>query len=185
MMIGMNCFNKSLVSRGLVLRQILRGDNSPTIKMKKIRLDKETYCQRNRPCAITICSKNRITIFNNKDFVHEIMAIIRKEADLHRIQVFAFCIMPDHLHLLISTTSDCSLVDWIALIKGKITRQSWNYGFKDTIFQKSFYDHFLRKEDDLFKQVRYILENPLRKGLSEVYSKFPYIGSFVFDLSDY
>jgi len=76
------------------------------------------------------------------------------------------------------------IIDFVRIVKSKATKLSWNYGFVGKIFQSRFYDHFLRTEEDLRKQIQYILENPLRKGLPNSRMKYPYIGSNVFNQDD-
>ena len=42
-----------------------------------------------------------------------------------------------------------------------------------TIWQKTFYDHALRKEEDVRDIARYIVANPLRAGLVEHIGDYP------------
>ena len=49
-------------------------------------------------------------------------------------------------------------------------------------WQKDFYDHILREEDELMKHLRYIAENPVRRGLVAEWNEYPFTGSEVFDL---
>ncbi len=88
--------------------------------------------------------------------------------------------MPDHLHLLLDT-EDC-----IKFIKN--FKQITGYQFKTktglALWQKSYYDHILRKEEDLIGTVKYILNNPVRAGLTEKYLDYPHSGSFEIDIKD-
>jgi hypothetical protein len=49
-------------------------------------------------------------------------------------------------------------------------------------WQKDFYDHIHRKDEDLKKQIRYILENPFRKKLVSDWKIYPFKGSLDFNL---
>ncbi|MEW6557423.1 MAG: hypothetical protein AB1349_08725 [Elusimicrobiota bacterium] len=42
------------------------------------------------------------------------------------------------------------------------------------IWQESFYDHFLRKEETLEMVSLYILNNPVRKGIVDRWDRYPY-----------
>ncbi|MCC7210600.1 MAG: hypothetical protein IT451_02000 [Candidatus Brocadia sp.] len=53
---------------------------------------------------------------------------------------------------------------------------------KGKFWQTSFYDHFLRKEEDVRDTVMYVLNNPVRKGLVAEWREYPYSGSFVYDV---
>ena len=53
---------------------------------------------------------------------------------------------------------------------------------KGKFWQTSFYDHFLRKEEDVRDVVMYVLHNPVRKGLVSEWREYPYSGSLVYEL---
>ncbi len=48
---------------------------------------------------------------------------------------------------------------------------------KSSLWQKSYYDHILRREEDASQVVRYILENPIRAGLAASVDEYPYAWS--------
>jgi len=52
-------------------------------------------------------------------------------------------------------------------------------------WQKSFYDHILRTDDEIDNQIRYFLENPVRKGIIEDWKKYPWKGSMMYDLNEW
>ena len=88
--------------------------------------------------------------------------------------IYAVCMMPDHIHLLLSPSGKGeSLSDIIRRIKTRactILRQQMNLYLR---WQTSFHDHVLRsseREDDEFQAiVNYIYTNPDRAGLGDDY----------------
>jgi putative transposase len=68
--------------------------------------------------------------------------------------------MPDHVHWLFQLIGERSLS---AVVRGVKTFSARNIG--RPIWQKSFYDRGIRKEDDLIGVARYIIANPVRAGL--------------------
>ena len=50
------------------------------------------------------------------------------------------------------------------------------------LWQPSYFDHVLRDEEDTARAVRYVLENPVRKGLVTEFQAYPFSGSDVFSL---
>jgi len=44
-------------------------------------------------------------------------------------------------------------------------------------WQKDFYDHIIRQNENLITQIRYILDNPVRKGLVDNWNDYPLKGS--------
>jgi len=83
--------------------------------------------------------------------------------------------MPDHVHLLVAGSSDSRLSEFMRIFK-----QLSSYEAKRTtgegLWQISYYDHVLRREEDLAQLARYIWENPVRAGLVSKRSDYPHSG---------
>jgi putative transposase len=88
--------------------------------------------------------------------------------------------MPNHIHVIIFLqgrapqwkmeakpgTASRSLSSVIQAFKSRASRAAKEAGFEN-IFQRGFYEHVIRDEDDLHNQRRYILENPLKWELDK------------------
>jgi hypothetical protein len=85
--------------------------------------------------------------------------------------------MPDHLHLLINPSQETSIVDFVRDFKGRSTRLAWQHGHRGKIWQARFYDHFLRKDEDIETVVHYILNNPVRAEIVSDWRAYPFCGS--------
>ncbi len=91
--------------------------------------------------------------------------------------------MPDHIHLLLSPSNICSITRFIGSFKSLCARKGWiNFGLEKSFWQKRYYDHFLRKDEDIKEVALYILNNPVRKGLTTEWVEYPLCGSLVFEL---
>jgi putative transposase len=93
--------------------------------------------------------------------------------------------MPDHCHLLIEGRSDESDL-WQCVVDFKQGSGLWlarKCHFEQ--WQKDFYDHILRNDEDLEKQARYILGNPVRKSLVTDWLAYPYKGSTIYDFNQW
>ena len=82
--------------------------------------------------------------------------------------------MPDHLHWLLVLENE-NLSELIRLFKG-VSSQLLNMKLQrqGTFWQRGFYDHEIRKEEDLRTAARYIVGNPLRAGLVEAMGDYPH-----------
>ena len=89
--------------------------------------------------------------------------------------------MPDHIHLLLEASEKCSIIDFIKHVKGRFASYC-RKGGKTVRLQRSFYDHVLRKEGDIYQVARYIIGNPVRAEISRSFGDYPYAGSLVFNL---
>ncbi len=55
-------------------------------------------------------------------------------------------------------------------------------GEANPLWQRSFFDHALRRNEDEIRTARYILANPVRAGLVERANDYSLSGSLEFDL---
>jgi len=101
-----------------------------------------------------------------------------------KILVYAYCVMPDHIHLLISPQGGQNIVSFVQAYKSRTTQIYWRTGNRGRLWQAGFYDRILREEQDVKEVARYILDNPVRKGLVDDFLEHPFSGSLVFDKED-
>lgn len=128
-----------------------------TRKRKTIRLNRELYQGKGQPFSITICTHKNIPLLNEFGeliFQPIMKGTVRKASDL-----MAVCVMPDHVHFLLAPISE-NLVDLIGKWKGYTTHLMWKEGYKGKVWQRSFYDHALRQEEDIIKVAEYIFLIP-------------------------
>jgi REP element-mobilizing transposase RayT len=90
--------------------------------------------------------------------------------------------MPDHAHLLIGVGSGADLCRLVGSWKSRCFLARRVAGNSTRFWQRSFYDHAIRGDEDLLAAARYVLENPVRAGLVKDYREYPLTGSFEFDL---
>ena len=79
-----------------------------------------------------------------------------------------FLVMPDHVHGIFSFSGKKPMKDVIADWK------RWTATQLKINWQKGFFDHRLRDEPNAIAKRRYILNNPVRAGLVEHFSDWPY-----------
>ena len=110
--------------------------------------------------------------------------VLREQAGKTEVPIYAYCIMPDHVHLVLDPSTSCDIVTFVGRFKNLAQRAAWREGVRGTFWQTSFWDHFLRREEQLQVVVDYVLNNPVRAGLVEQWQDYPFSGSLVFDLSE-
>ena len=89
------------------------------------------------------------------------------------ISVDHYVIMPNHIHLLLQINTDVNGRSMIAptistvvrLMKGKVSKQA---GF--TVWQKGFYDHVIRNDNDYRDIWNYIEGNPSKWAEDTLYT---------------
>jgi putative transposase len=147
-------------------------------KRKVNRLDLEFYRQIGI-YFLTICCFNGKGIFKNAQIVNELLEKLKGCCKTHGFTNYVYCFMPDHLHLLLAGEEGSNLIKMVKQFK-QLTGYLFKKETSERLWQKSYYDHILRKEEDVVKVVRYILENPVRKGLTKHPEEYPFSGSLKF-----
>lgn len=84
--------------------------------------------------------------------------------------------MPDHVHFLLQGKG---IIDFIRQFKGKLTPHARAVELGRKLWQRSFFDHALRKEESLTDVACYIWENPVRAQIVEEPIDYAWSGSEV------
>jgi putative transposase len=143
---------------------------------KKIRLPDSAY-QQGHAFSVTVTTHERFPWFSrHRELPLEFIQILQTLATERQSELFAWCLMPDHLHLLLR---DKSLVHFVRLLKGRLVPEARRRERGRPLWQPSFYDHALRQEEAIEGVARYIWENPVRSGLTERAGDYPWSGSLV------
>ena len=92
--------------------------------------------------------------------------------------LFAAVVMPDHVHVLFKTIKNYSLSRILKGIKGASARKINQLNdTKSHIWQPEYFDRTIRNEADFNEKLKYILNNPLKKGIID--NPYNYKGLFV------
>ncbi len=121
----------------------------------------------------TIVTNRRLNIFSSPHF----RALFNKS--LHHVQTYhpfiliAYCILPDHIHLLLRLPENDD--DYSMRIKEIKKRFAKLYNLElrplkeqhkqVNLWQNRFWEHYIRDEEDLSKHIDYIHFNPVKHNL--------------------
>jgi REP element-mobilizing transposase RayT len=144
------------------------------VRHQKIRLDESVYENAGTVVSITVCARDRRPLFADASAAEIVVDNLRA---LHGTtwRVLGYCVMPDHLHVLVVSQGG-SVIDFVRLLKGRSAAGLRKLGMQRA-WQVSFWDHVLRRNEDISEVLRYLLENPVRKGLVESWTDYPWCGS--------
>ena len=81
--------------------------------------------------------------------------------------------MPDHLHLLLEAQEGGNLIRFVKTFK-QMSAYRHRQTFDQPLWQKGYYDHILRKEEDVCGVAQYIYENPVRAGLVDSLDEYAF-----------
>ena len=154
-----------------------------TIREKRHRLPREYY-QGEVSVAVTLCMRNREHVFTEPQLVDIFTGMLSDAAGKAACSVPAYCFMPDHHHILITGMQQGSDV-WKAVVNYKQRTGYWlSVHMPGVEWQKDFYDHVIKTPAELAVRARYILDNPVRKGLVQKWQEYPFKGSIGCALDD-
>lgn len=158
-------------------------------KRKDVRLKNYDYSA-NGAYYVTVCTHNRAKLFgtivgatlrgrpNRPDKMIE-KWVLELENKFDNLKIDKYIIMPDHIHLLISVSDNLTgdhtgsplpfVIDWFKTM----TTNEYIRGVKNGIYppfdkhiwQRNYFEHVVRCEQDYEEIWRYIEENPLKHYL--------------------
>ena len=129
-------------------------------------LRKGRYSQSRQIYHLVLTCENRRQVFAEPCLAkHAVLSMKRLTPEAETI---AFVVMPDHIHWLIQLNDTKNLSDTVRLLKVFIAHKA------GSIWEKGFYDHAVRKEEDLKSIARYIVLNPVRAGLTKTIREYPW-----------
>ncbi|TVR75607.1 MAG: transposase [Sphaerobacteraceae bacterium] len=153
-------------------------------RRKNIRLSRSHYAAPGRIIHLTISTHDRRSVFTDSTFTEQCLDVLNRTTESNSFEVMAYCFMPDHLHLLLENSSGEELGALVRRFKSWTTRIAWEHGWHGKLWQRSYYDHVLRENEDVNRFIRYILGNPVQHGIVETWTDYPWAGSLVFEFAD-
>jgi putative transposase len=109
---------------------------------------------------------------------------LSRTVDEHGFDVIAYCFMPDHIHLLLEGTHPTAdFREFVRIFKQRSSYE-WKRTYGTMLWQRSYFEHVLRDDEDTISVARYVLENPVRAGLVSYVEDYPYLGSMTAAVRD-
>ena len=97
-----------------------------------------------------------------------IIASLKWSRDAGRIWLLGYVVMDDHFHALFALRGTGALPWVMNSLKRHCARQvNQLSGRTGEVWQEGYHDHMIRDEPDFWQHVRYMQDNPVRRGLVE------------------
>ena len=127
-------------------------------------------------CFIT---NARCRVFEAPPLANAAIEQIRKTCGLEMFVLLAYCVMPDHIHLILQGLAETSdLRRCVKLTKQRIEYVARKEFGVHRLWQHGYYERVLRSRHAVEDAVRYVLENPVRAGLAKTIGEHPFTGSY-------
>jgi len=141
-----------------------RGFRTPRESESMARL-KHIYADK-YPYFITTRTASGKQVFSNEKNAEILLSAIYFGREKGWYQLLSFVIMPDHLHLIV-IPAEKNVSQIMKSIKGFASRAINLEGRSGVpLWQEGFYDYAIDGVKKLITKIRYVEENPVRKGLA-------------------
>jgi len=143
--------------------------------MPYVDLTKGRYSENGRAYFITtVLAERERRYFGDFSCARLVVAEMRVLHESGAVNSLAWVVMPDHVHWLFQLGETETLSSVAKSFKARSAQRVNRYlDRQGALWQKAFYDHAVRKEEDIQGIARYIVANPLRAGLAENIGDYP------------
>jgi REP element-mobilizing transposase RayT len=147
---------ESIVKTAIQLKRNLTADETKKIQKLSTRIVEE-YLDN----GAGACHLRRPEIAN-------IVVVALNHFDDERYRLFAWCVMPNHVHVVLRVLPGNKLADVVHSWKSFTAKQANELlGRRGSFWQREYYDHLIRDEQELERAMRYVSENPAKAGLRD------------------
>ncbi|MEI8143183.1 MAG: transposase [Candidatus Berkelbacteria bacterium] len=100
-----------------------------------------------------------------------LLNIIKEKTKKFDYSLLAYAILHNHYHVLLKVKDASTLKKFIAELNGASSRSINKADFViDRKIWWNYYDHVIRDEEDFFKHLNYIHQNPIKHGIAKEFS---------------
>ncbi|WP_028292401.1 REP-associated tyrosine transposase [Oceanobacter kriegii] len=132
------------------------------------------HSESGRIYLLTASVEHRQPLFLNFDLACAAIRAFTSDQAMRDNELLCWVLMPDHVHWLVQLHGDdlSRMAMRLKSLSARAVHQTAGSGGK--LWQRSFHDHALRKEEDIKAVARYIVANPLRAGLARRVGDYPF-----------
>jgi REP element-mobilizing transposase RayT len=202
-------------------------------RYNSLRLLGQDYNSTRSLYALSLATDQRRPVFGDIKLAKATLKSLLSDQTLSLLGLKAFCLMPDHLHLLTGVNDSkialssligrfesyttqlywkrsreimearqiclpskdverksvkengeliAALMDWRATLRPEVVHlKNWpnlkpEHFLRKRLWQKKFFDHVIRNQDDLENEVEYIVMNPVKEGFVQYPQFYPFTG---------
>ncbi|HEX2121389.1 MAG TPA: transposase, partial [Thermoanaerobaculia bacterium] len=86
--------------------------------------------------------------------------------DEERYKLFAWCVMPNHVHAVVHPIGTSTLASILHSWKSYSAKEiNALLGRAGRLWQREYFDRIIRDDEDLEQTIQYVLANPVKSGL--------------------
>ena len=136
------------------------------------------------PYSITVCTNWRYRAFDDEAFARDLIDKLLRTAVKFRFAVYAYCVMPDHVHFVVLGECDDSALEPFMHSWSTQTGYAWLRQHPESLWQGGYYDQILRSDVSIYFAAQYVVMNPVRAGIVAEPAAYALSGSAVCSVSE-
>jgi putative transposase len=126
------------------------------------------------PHHVTQRGNRKENVFIENGDYARYLALLKEGAEKSGTRIWAYCLMPNHVHIICVPSSSDGLRAMLADSHRRYTNFiNWRHGWTGHLWQGRF-GSFVMDENQLADAVRYVLLNPVRAGLAKFAGDWPH-----------
>ena len=126
---------------------------------------------------VVVNTERRTSIFDDSRWARRAVEALVVAARATQFEIDAYCVMPDHVHFL--AVGDAGEKSDLGSLVHRF-KQALGFEFKRatgrSLWQRSYYEHVLRRDEPSLPYLAYILGNPIQAGFVDHADQWPHAG---------
>lgn len=124
---------------------------------------------------LTCCTYDRRPLFRTACLAEMLIGLYAGYRGRGDIRLHGYVVMPDHYHVLVTLAAERSVGELVRKIHSAFARRCRETtGVRGRIWQRRFYDHVIRDEEDWRIKLAYVHDNPVQRELVDEASRYPW-----------
>ena len=114
-------------------------------------------------------------VFRKESDYAAFLELLRAAKARHPVQIFGFCLMPNHFHLVVQPATPDALSAFMQWwMTSHVRRYHRHYRSSGHVWQGRFKSFPIQQDNHLLTVLRYVVRNPVRAGLVEQTTQWPW-----------
>ncbi len=117
----------------------------------------------------------RATVFHDASDYQQFVNLIARAYEAHPVRVLAYCLMPNHFHLVLWPAADGDLSLFLhRLTTSHVRRYHGRHESSGRVWQDRFKSFPVQEDEHLLRVLLYVERNPVRAGLASRAALWPW-----------
>lgn len=133
------------------------------------------------PRIVTTVTFDRACYFSIPVLVKMAYEYLVTKANAYKIFLYAFAVMPNHVHIIAECAGNKTMGDFMHSYKGALSREigKWHdqihdVGTRHPVWQTSFHEKLIYSPDGLFERINYVANNAVKHGIVKNRNEYPW-----------